>query len=144
MAPKLEIGSTEIFNNDGEAPASPGRLRRRGDRPQRHDRSVCRHPAPGRPAPSARPGGEARHERRARGILPHRRPEEPLTVVRTWLEVHERITSGGQARFAGITQTGALNQLERLVTYGYLVRGKGAGGRNAHFLAGPRLPGQDP
>lgn len=27
-----------------------------------------------------------RHERRARGILPYRRPEEPLTVVRTWLE----------------------------------------------------------
>ncbi|RBY78227.1 transcriptional regulator [Geodermatophilus sp. TF02-6] len=83
------------------------------------------------------------HERRARGILPYRRPEEPLTVVRTWLEVHERITSGDQARLAGITQTGALTQLERLVTDGYLVRGEGKG-RNAHFLAGPRLPGQRP
>lgn len=81
------------------------------------------------------------HERRARGILPYRRPEDPLPVVRAWLDANDRITSGDHARLIGITQNGALNQLERLVADGYLVRGEGKG-RNAHFLAGPRLSGQ--
>lgn len=81
------------------------------------------------------------HVRKARGILTYRRPDDPLRVVRAWLEVNDRITSGDQARLAGITQTGALNQLERLVAEDYLVRGEGKG-RNAHFLPGPRLSAQ--
>lgn len=77
-------------------------------------------------------------ERRARGILTYRRPQDPLVVVRPWLAVHDRITSGEHARLAGVTQAGALNQLDRLAREEFLTRGDGRG-RNAHFLAGPRL-----
>lgn len=77
-------------------------------------------------------------ERRARGILTYRRPEDAGTVVRPWLAVHPRITSGDYAALTGLTQAGSLNHLDRLVADGRLVRGEGKG-RNAHFLAGPDL-----
>lgn len=76
--------------------------------------------------------------RKARGVLPYRRPDSPVDIVHAWLGVHDRITSGDQATLAGITQAGALNQLDRLANDGFLVRGEGRG-RNAHFLPGPRL-----
>lgn len=76
--------------------------------------------------------------RRARGVLPYRRPEDPLSVVRFWLSSHQRITSGDYAALTGLTQAGALNHLDRLVGDDLLVRGEGKG-RNAHFLQGPRL-----
>lgn len=74
-------------------------------------------------------------ERRSRGILPYRRPEDPSTVVRFWLTAHPRITSGDYATLTGLTQNGSLNHLDRLVADGVLVRGDGRG-RNAHFLPG--------
>lgn len=76
--------------------------------------------------------------RRSRGVLPYRRPDDPIGVVRQWLGVHDRITSGDHAVLTGLTQPGALKQLERLVAEGFLVRGTGRG-RNAHFLPGPGL-----
>jgi ATP-dependent DNA helicase RecG len=76
--------------------------------------------------------------RRAYGVLPYRRPEDPTGVVRSWLASHERITSGDYARLTGLTQAGSLNHLDRLVGDGLLVRGQGMG-RNAHFLSGPVL-----
>lgn len=77
-------------------------------------------------------------ERRGRGVLPYRRPEDPASVVRFWLSAHPRITSGDYATISGLTQTGALKQLDRLVAQGVLSRGDGKG-RNAHFLAGPQM-----
>ncbi|GAA2572212.1 ATP-binding protein [Pseudonocardia hydrocarbonoxydans] len=73
-------------------------------------------------------------DRRARGILNYRRPDDPGAVVRFWLASHSRITSGDYATLTGLTQTGSLNHLDRLVIDGVLVRGDGKG-RNAHFLA---------
>lgn len=80
----------------------------------------------------------SRSKLRYRGVLPYRRPDDPVDTVRQWLAVHDRITSGDHALLTGLTQPGALNQLDRLVADGFLVRGAGRG-RNAHFLAGPRL-----
>ncbi|MGH3773113.1 MAG: DUF5635 domain-containing protein [Pseudonocardiaceae bacterium] len=75
---------------------------------------------------------------RSRGVLPYRRPDDPIGVVRQWLGVHDRITSGDHSVLTGLTQPGALKQLERLVGEGFLIRGTGRG-RNAHFLPGPGL-----
>lgn len=77
-------------------------------------------------------------DRRARGVLPYRRPDDPIAVVRFWLAAHPRITSGDYATLTGLTQNGSLNHLDRLVADGLLIRGEGKG-RNAHFLAGPQL-----
>ncbi len=79
---------------------------------------------------------------RSRGVLPYRWPDDPTGVVRQWLGVHERITSGDHSVLTGLTQPGALKQLERLVAEGFLIRGTGRG-RNAHFLPGPRLTRDD-
>jgi ATP-dependent DNA helicase RecG len=76
--------------------------------------------------------------RRSRGLLPYRRPVNALDVARGWLKSHDRITSGDHATLTGLTQPGALKQLERLVADGYLTRGEGSG-RGAHFLATDRL-----
>jgi ATP-dependent DNA helicase RecG len=78
--------------------------------------------------------------RRARGVLPYRRPGDPVGVVTSWLAAHERITSGDYAALTGLTQTASLNHLDRLVGDGLLIRGAGKG-RNAHFRRGP---GGDP
>ncbi|MGH3830893.1 MAG: DUF5635 domain-containing protein [Pseudonocardiaceae bacterium] len=75
---------------------------------------------------------------RSRGVLPYRRPDDPIGVVRQWLGAHDRITSGDHSVLTGLTQPGALKQLERLVAEGFLVRGTGRG-RSAHFLPGPGL-----
>lgn len=75
---------------------------------------------------------------RVRGLLPYRRPDDPIHVVRSWLAVNDKITSGDHATLTGLTSAGALNQLERLVAEGALVRGTGRG-RYAHFLPGPDL-----
>lgn len=83
---------------------------------------------------SAAPAGA----RRSHGVLPYRRPEDPLAVVRLWLSAHERITSGDYAALTGLTQPGSLNHLDKLVADGLLVRGEGKG-RNSHFLRGPRM-----
>ncbi|WP_214371037.1 DUF5635 domain-containing protein [Pseudonocardia sp. H11422] len=83
-------------------------------------------------------GAASVSERRARGILTYRRPEDPGTVVRFWLTSHPRITSGDYATLTGLTQNGSLNHLDRLVADGLLIRGEGKG-RNAHFLAGPHM-----
>lgn len=80
----------------------------------------------------------SRAKLRHRGVLPYRRPDDPLDAVRHWLTVHDRVTSGDHALLTGLSQPGALNQLERLVADRFLIRGTGRG-RNAHFLAGPRL-----
>jgi ATP-dependent DNA helicase RecG len=79
-------------------------------------------------------------DRRARGVLPYRRPEDPLPVVVSWLTMHDRVTSGDYATLTGLTQAGALKSLDRLVADELLARGEGMG-RNAHFRAGPRLDG---
>ncbi|MDN5857059.1 MAG: DUF5635 domain-containing protein, partial [Pseudonocardia sp.] len=73
--------------------------------------------------------------RRARGILPYRRPEDPADVVRSWLAAHDRVTSGDYATLTGLTQPAARAHLERLVADNLLVRGEGKG-RNAHFRRG--------
>lgn len=77
-------------------------------------------------------------DRRARGVLPYRRPEDGTDIVRIWLSVHPRVTSGEYATLTGLTQAGALNHLDRLLADDVLVRGAGRG-RAAHFLPGPRL-----
>jgi ATP-dependent DNA helicase RecG len=79
-----------------------------------------------------------RSDRPARGILPYRRPETAENVARTWLKYHDRFTSGDHAALTGLTQPGALKQLERLERAGLLLRGDGTG-RNSHFIAGPAL-----
>ncbi|MGH8909612.1 MAG: DUF5635 domain-containing protein [Egibacteraceae bacterium] len=75
---------------------------------------------------------------RQRGVLPYRWPDSAAAVAQHWLTVHERFTSGDHAALTGLTQAGALRQLERLEAEGALVRGDEMG-RNAHFLAGPAL-----
>lgn len=75
---------------------------------------------------------------RDRGVLAYRRPEDPASVVRSWLTSHDRMTSGDYAVLTGLTQAGALYHLDRLVADGLLVRGDGKG-RNAHFRCGPSL-----
>lgn len=70
------------------------------------------------------------------GLLPYRRPSDPSTVARAWLAAHDRISSGDHAVLTGLTQAGALRQLERMAADNELRRGTGAG-RNAHFTAGP-------
>lgn len=70
-------------------------------------------------------GAAPRSRLRRRGVLPYRRPDDPLEVVRRWLATQHRITSGDHALLTGLTQTGALNLLERLVEDGVLVRGPG-------------------
>ncbi|MGQ0775895.1 MAG: DUF5635 domain-containing protein [Pseudonocardiales bacterium] len=75
---------------------------------------------------------------RRSGVLSYRRPDDPLDAVRRWLAVHDWITSGDHALLTGLTQPGALNQLDRLVGEGFLMRGAGRG-RSAPFLSGPRL-----
>lgn len=87
--------------------------------------------------------GTRRSSLAARGILPYRRPENALDVARRWLQFHDRLTSGDYAALTGLTQAGALGQLERLVPGGYLVRGEGLG-RNAHFVAGPVMARTEP
>lgn len=74
-------------------------------------------------------------ERRARGILTYRRPEDRGTVVRFWLTSHS--TSGDYATHRSDPE-GSLNHLDRLVADGLVIRGEGKG-RNAHFLAGPDM-----
>lgn len=73
-----------------------------------------------------------------RGVLPYWRPEVGTEIVRAWLDVHDRITSGDYALMTGFTQPGALGQLDRMVSTHLLQRGD-ATGRNAHFTAGARL-----
>lgn len=73
-----------------------------------------------------------------RGILPYRRPGSAAEVAQRWLEVHDRLTSGDYAALTGLSQIGALRQLERLERDGLLTRGTQLG-RNAHFVAGPAL-----
>ncbi|MPZ65694.1 MAG: transcriptional regulator [Pseudonocardiaceae bacterium] len=75
--------------------------------------------------------------RRVAGLLPYRRPETALDIARAWLSTHDRVSSGDHAALTGLTQAGALRQLERLVAEDHLVRGEGRG-RNAHFLPGRR------
>ena len=75
---------------------------------------------------------------RRRGVLTYRRPDSGEQVVRRWLEVHDRYTTGDHAALTGISQPGALGQLTRLEEQGIVRRGA-AMGRNAHFVAGPAL-----
>lgn len=70
------------------------------------------------------------------GVLTYWRPDGAHAVVRAWLDSHDRITSGDYATLTGLTQAGALRQLERLVPERLLQRGDELG-RNAHFTAGP-------
>lgn len=70
------------------------------------------------------------------GLLPYRRPPSSEHVVLRWLRDHDTVTTGDTARLTGLSQQGALGQLERLERAGVLVRGAELG-RNAHFVAGP-------
>lgn len=78
---------------------------------------------------------------RRRGVLSYRRPDSGEDVARRWLAVHDRYTTGDHAKLTGVSQAGALKQLERLEREGLLVRGAEMG-RNAHFVAGPDLRGR--
>ncbi|WP_211435178.1 DUF5635 domain-containing protein [Blastococcus sp. DSM 46786] len=79
------------------------------------------------------------------GVLTNLRPDpvEATRVVRQWLNVHDRVSSGDYATLTELTYAGARRALERMVTDGLLERGETAG-RNAHFLptgimrSGPR------
>ncbi len=73
-----------------------------------------------------------------RGVLTYRRPESAEHVAKHWLAVHDRFTTGDHAMLTGLTQAGALRQLERLERDGLLLRGSEMG-RNAHFVAGPSM-----
>lgn len=70
---------------------------------------------------------------RRRGLLTYRRPvADPAAVVAQWLDANDRITTRDYARMTGMSQTGALKTLDRLVREGVLQRGS-ATGRNAHY-----------
>lgn len=82
-------------------------------------------------------GAAARRQALQRkGLLLHRRAATAAHVVGRWLRDHPTLTSGDAAILSGLTQPGALRQLERLEAEGILVRGTGMG-RTAHFVAGP-------
>lgn len=71
-----------------------------------------------------------------RELLGYRRPRTAEPLVRRWLRDHPTVTSGDVARLSGLTQTGALRQLERLEREAAIQRGAGLG-RSAHFRPGP-------
>lgn len=77
-----------------------------------------------------------RHALRRMGVLWYVSPEaeDVARVARSWLECHERITSGDYARLTGLTTSGGRGALDRLVDEGVLVRGDSAG-RNAHYVS---------
>lgn len=80
---------------------------------------------------------------RRRGVLSYLGPDAAgaALVVRQWLAVHDRISSGDYATLTGLTYAGARRVLERQAADELLVRGEAAG-RNAHFLPGPALVGR--
>lgn len=59
-------------------------------------------------------------------------PEGAARIVKRWLSVHDRITSGDYAALTGLSQQGARGVLERLE--GDLLMRGDAAGRNAHFV----------
>jgi ATP-dependent DNA helicase RecG len=69
------------------------------------------------------------------GVLTYLRPDavEATRLVRKWLAVHDRISSGDYATLSELTHAGARRALERMAGDGLLERGETAG-RNAHFL----------
>lgn len=73
-----------------------------------------------------------------RGLLMWRRPDAQAArdLVRAWLHVSDRITSGDLVRVTSYTYPWALRLLERLTREGLLQRGDADSGRNAHFVAG--------
>lgn len=73
-------------------------------------------------------------ELKRRGVLWYVAPnaDEIRAIVRAWLDVHDRITSGDFAALSGMTTQGARGALDRLVG-DLLTRGE-ASGRNAHYL----------
>lgn len=77
---------------------------------------------------------------RRMGVLFYLRPDNAgaQKIVRQWLEVHDRISSGDYSALTGFTYAGARRVLERMEAEGMLLRGEAAG-RNAHFLPGPTL-----
>lgn len=97
------------------------------------------------PAALALLESEHRPAGRRRALVPYRRPDATAAtdVARAWFGEHDRITSGDYAKLTGLTQQGALGQLDRLVADGLAVRGQGRG-RNAHFLPGPGLDSPHP
>lgn len=60
-------------------------------------------------------------------------PSDAPRVAATWLDLHDRITSGDYAALTGLTQAGSRGVLDRLVEDGQLRRGD-VSGRNAHYL----------
>ena len=80
-------------------------------------------------------GGKTdRAELKRRGVLWYVAPnaEEIRAIVRAWLDVHDRITSGDFAVLSGMTTQGARGALDRLV--GDLLERGDASGRNAHYV----------
>lgn len=73
-------------------------------------------------------------EMKRRGVLWYVAPnaEEIRAIVRAWLDVHDRITSGDFAVLSGMTTQGSRGALDRLV--GDLLERGDASGRNAHYL----------
>ncbi len=73
-----------------------------------------------------------------RGLLTWWRPdaEGARKLVKAWLEVSDRISSGVFADITSFTNAGALQVLNRLVGEGLLRRGDADRGRRAHFVAG--------
>ncbi|MES2867500.1 MULTISPECIES: DUF5635 domain-containing protein [Microbacterium] len=69
-----------------------------------------------------------------RGVLWYVGPsaDDARTIVRRWLDHHDRITSGDFAVLTGMTPQGARGALERLE--GDLLARGDAAGRNAHFV----------
>ena len=70
-----------------------------------------------------------------RGLLDYRRPATAEGIVGRWLRDHPTLTTGDVAVLSGLSQGGALKQLERLEAQGVLDRGANLG-RSAHFVAG--------
>ncbi|HZB48181.1 MAG TPA: DUF5635 domain-containing protein [Mycobacteriales bacterium] len=77
----------------------------------------------------------SRHALHQRGILRYLRAGagEATPVVSSWLDTHDRITSGDYARMTRIAQPNATRVLGTLVG-GLLERSAAARGRNAHFV----------
>lgn len=70
-----------------------------------------------------------------RGLLDYRRPASADGFAGRWLRDHATLTTGDVAALSGLSQGGALRQLERLEAQDVLLRGANMG-RTAHFVAG--------
>lgn len=106
--------------------------------------STVWHPGPGVVTHATQDGAGLAVAQR-RGLLRWHRPGPAAAeaLVRDYLDVAGRVTSGDLAQITGLTPQGALSMLTRMVADGVLDRGSAARGRHAHFVARAAVPDPD-